>query len=97
MVVVRGEKTFSSLDPQERLVANVELDVAIRDRASSLSFGRPLLKSGAKVVALDDNGVLTEFLPDGGSRPLDAADAGADRDPKRRKDVHTLGARGQRV
>jgi hypothetical protein len=69
---VRGELPLSELATDERLVANVELDVAIRERAAATSFGRSLLKAGMTAVALDGNGVLTEFNPDGASRPADA-------------------------
>jgi len=68
---LRGEVPLSALATEERLVANVELDVAIRERAATASFGRALLKEGVTAVALDDNGVLVEFDPDGASRPLD--------------------------
>jgi hypothetical protein len=67
---VRGELPLSELATDERLVANVELDVAIRERAAATSFGRTLLKAGMTAVALDENGVLTEFLPDGALRPV---------------------------
>jgi hypothetical protein len=67
---VRGETPLSELSTDERFVANVELDVAIRERAATTSFGRPLLKAGVTAVALDENGELTQFLPDGASRPL---------------------------
>jgi hypothetical protein len=70
---VRGEIPLSEMTTEERFVANVELDVAIRERAATTSFGRTLLKSGMTAVALDDNGVLTQFHPDGSSRPLDAS------------------------
>jgi hypothetical protein len=68
---VRGEVPLSALATEERLVANAELDVAIRERAATASFGRALLKEGVTAVALDDNGVLVAFDPDGASRPLD--------------------------
>ncbi|MHB1582975.1 MAG: TA system antitoxin ParD family protein [Acidimicrobiales bacterium] len=70
---LRREVPLSALatDGEERLVANVELDVAIRERATAASFGRALLKKGVTAVALDDNGVLVELDPDGASRPLD--------------------------
>ena len=68
---VRGEVSLSALATEERLVANAELDVAIRERAATASFGRALLKEGVTAVALDDNGVLVAFDPDGASRPLD--------------------------
>jgi hypothetical protein len=67
---VRGETPLSALTIEERFVANVELDVAIREEASSAPFGRALLRSGMTAVALDENGVLTEFNPDGTSHPL---------------------------
>lgn len=72
---VRGETPLSALTTEERFVANVELDVAIRERATTASFGRALLKEGVTAVALDDNGVLMEFDPDGASRPLDTREA----------------------
>ena len=68
---VRGEMPLSALSSEECLVANVELDVAIRERAANTSFGRTLLKGGMMAVALDENGELTEFHPGGMSRPLD--------------------------
>lgn len=67
---VRGEMPLPALTTEERLVANAELDVAIRERAATASFGRALLKEGVTAVALDANGVLVEFHPDGTSRPL---------------------------
>src|SRR3981189_1064253 len=42
---VRGEMPISELATEERFVANVELDVAIRERAATTSFGRTLLKA----------------------------------------------------
>jgi hypothetical protein len=70
---VRGELPLSELPTDERLVANVELDVAIRERAAATSFGRALLKEGMTAVALDENGVLTEFHPVGASNAVDAS------------------------
>lgn len=81
---VRGEMPLSTLAVEERFVANVELDVAIQERAASASFGRPLLKAGVTAVALGENGVLMEFHPDGASRPLDAGTNTAVRVAKRR-------------
>jgi hypothetical protein len=67
---VRGETPLFTLTAEERFVANVELDVAIREQASAAPFGRALLSSGMTAVALDEHGVLTEFNPDGTSHPL---------------------------
>ena len=66
---VRGGTPLSALAAEERQVANVELDVAIQERAATTSFGRALLKAGVTAVALDENGTLTEFSPNGLSRP----------------------------
>ncbi|MGA2521032.1 MAG: hypothetical protein ABSG81_09475 [Acidimicrobiales bacterium] len=66
----RGELPLSALRAEERLVANVELDVSIRERAAGASFGRALLRSGLTAVALDENGALVEFCLDGSRRPL---------------------------
>jgi len=71
LAAVRGETPLSELATEERVVANVELDVAIRERAATASFGRTLLKTGLTAVALDDDGVLTQFFPDGATRPLE--------------------------
>jgi hypothetical protein len=84
---VRGEMPLSELATDERFVANVELDVAIRERAAGTSFGRALLTAGTTAVAIEDNGVLTQFGPDGGSRPLN---------PGRHADSHTARNRSRR-
>jgi ParD-like antitoxin of type II bacterial toxin-antitoxin system len=70
---VRGDVPLSTLSTDERLVANLELDVAIRERTAGASFGRALLKAGVTAVALDDDGALVEFRPDGSRQPVDAA------------------------
>jgi hypothetical protein len=70
--VVRGETPLSALAVEERFIANVELDVAIRERAAAASFGRAVMKAGMTAVALDENGALVEFDPDGASRSLGA-------------------------
>lgn len=79
----RGEMPLSALSSEERFIANVELDVAIRERAATASFGRTLLKAGMTAVALDEQGVLTEFHPDGASRPLDVGEQSAQADALR--------------
>ena len=78
---VRGEMPVRALTTEERLVANVELDVAIRERAATASFGRALLREGVTVVALDDNGVLVELRPDGAGKSTFAARILAERLP----------------
>jgi hypothetical protein len=67
---VRGEIPLSDLSPAEQRVANVELDVAIEERAAAASFGRDLLEAGLPIVVLNEAGELRELFPDGSSRPL---------------------------
>jgi hypothetical protein len=76
---VRGQLPLSALTSDERLVANLELDVVIRERAAGTSFGHSLLNAGLTAVALDDEGVLVEFRPDGSRRPVDAGQQPAQR------------------
>ncbi|MGH9089979.1 MAG: TA system antitoxin ParD family protein [Acidimicrobiales bacterium] len=71
VAAVRGERPMAGLSPEERLVANAELDLAVRERAGAAAFGRSVLRAGAVAVALNEHGVLTEIHPDGTSRPLD--------------------------
>jgi ParD-like antitoxin of type II bacterial toxin-antitoxin system len=66
---IRGATPLSQLGPEERFAANVGLDIAIRERAEAASFGRGLLREGIPAVALDENGVLTDFQPTGSSGP----------------------------
>lgn len=73
LATARGETPTSELVTDGHLVANVDLDVVIRERASTTFFGRALLKAGMTAVALDENGVLTQFNPDGESHPLDVS------------------------
>lgn len=68
---VRGELPLSELSEEERLVANTELDVAIRERASAAEFGQERLDAGMSAVAIDEQGVLVRFYPDGGREPVE--------------------------
>ena len=69
---VRGQLPLSDLSADERLVANIEIDAAVRERAAGTSFGRSVLKADLTAVALDEKGELVEFRPDGSVRPADA-------------------------
>lgn len=70
---VMGQSPLSALTADERLVANMELDIAIREGATAAAFGHSLLKAGLTAVALDEDGALVEFLADGSRRPVDGA------------------------
>ena len=49
---------------------NAELDAAISETARRVRFGEVLSGRGVTTVALDANGVLTRYHPDGTSSPL---------------------------
>lgn len=71
---VKGQLPMAALEGDERLVANVELDVAIRERAAGAGFGRALLAEGLPAVAVDDHGKIVEFRPDGTHVSLDPSE-----------------------
>ena len=71
-----GELPLADLTDSERLVANAELDATIQAQAESVSFGDRLAAEGVTTVALDDDGALVEFRPDGSRRVLAAPDDG---------------------
>ncbi len=68
-----GRLALSQLDEHERLVANVELDVAIQTRGDATSFGAQLAAEGVTTVALGDDGALIEYRPDGSQRVIAAS------------------------
>ena len=60
-----GELALGELGEDERLVANIELDVAVQTRADAVSFGSRLAAEGVTTVALAEDGTLVEHRPDG--------------------------------
>jgi hypothetical protein len=60
-----GELPFADLTDAERLVANAELDASIQAEAELTSFGDRLAGEGVTTVALDEDGALVEYRPDG--------------------------------
>jgi hypothetical protein len=68
-----GDMPLPEPAPEMRFDANQEMDIAIRARASTTSFGQALLDAGMTAVALDDSGVLMQHYPDGTSRPLEGS------------------------
>ncbi len=71
-----GELPFADLTESERIVANAELDASIQAQAESMSFGEHLAGEGVTIVALDDDGALVEYRPDGSRTVLAAPDGG---------------------
>lgn len=66
-----GELALTELTAEERLVVHAELDVAVAEVAQSTSFGDALAAEGITTVALDDDGNLVAYLPDGTTSPVD--------------------------
>jgi pimeloyl-ACP methyl ester carboxylesterase len=58
------------LSAEERAVFNAEVDAAVSETARRVRFGEVLSGRGVTTVALDANGVLTRYQPDGSSSPL---------------------------
>jgi hypothetical protein len=77
VAALAGELPLGEMTPEERLVANAEIDATIEVLADRASFGTELAAEGVTTVALDETGALVEYRPDGTTTVL----AGA---PKRR-------------
>ena len=60
-----GKLAEQDLTAEERTVFNAELDTSISEAARKISFGEVLAARGVTTVALDDDGVLTRYAPDG--------------------------------
>ena len=71
-----GELPLAELGGGESIVLNAELDASIQARAGALSFGDVLASEGVVTVALDDDGALIEYRPDGTRTVVAPAPAG---------------------
>jgi hypothetical protein len=75
VAALAGELPLADLTEAERLVANADLDASIQMQAQSVSFGERLAAEGVTTVALDDDGALVEYRPDGSCVVLVAPDS----------------------
>jgi ParD-like antitoxin of type II bacterial toxin-antitoxin system len=75
VAALAGELPFADLTETERLVANADVDASIQMQAQSVSFGERLAAEGVTTVALDDEGALVEYRPDGSRVVLVAPDS----------------------
>jgi hypothetical protein len=66
-----GTLALTELNPEERLVANAEVDAAITERRRAVNYGNVLAGEGVATVALDDEGHLVRHDPDGTMVRLD--------------------------
>ena len=68
---LRGTLALTDLTPEERLVTNAETDAAVAERLRTVHYGDGLAGEGVVTVALDDDGRLVRYAPDGTTTPLD--------------------------
>lgn len=70
MAVAAGEAQFSTLRPDERVLAHSLIDARIAERVARQRFGPDARKAGQITVSVDDDGNLIEIAPDGHRRRL---------------------------
>lgn len=68
-----GSLAMTELGPEERLVANAEVNAAISERLRTMNYGDVLAGEGIATVALDDDGHLVRYDPDGTTTRIDGA------------------------
>lgn len=69
--VEANEVDERELTPDERLWLNAELDALISESVRTVSFGEILAARGVTTVALDEQGVLTRYHPEGTTSRLE--------------------------
>ncbi|WP_006243459.1 TA system antitoxin ParD family protein [Mycolicibacterium tusciae] len=62
-----GRLDTDDLSEDEGLVFNAEISAAIEESLAAANYGDALSAHGITTVALDDNGEIVEFRPDGTS------------------------------
>ena len=67
-----GDLPIGDLSPEEGEVFNAEIDAAIAEQLAATNYGEALARQGVTTVALDEQGRLVEYRPDGTSRILSA-------------------------
>lgn len=68
--VLAGDLPIAALSDAERVVANAEFDSRVQEQAATLGFGDRLASEGLTTVAIDEDGALVEYRPDGTERVL---------------------------
>jgi hypothetical protein len=68
---LQGTLALTDLTPEERLVTNAETDATVAERLRTVHYGDVLAGEGVVTVALDDDGRLVRYAPDGTTTPLD--------------------------
>jgi hypothetical protein len=62
---IAGRRELADLTPDERLLANAEIDAAIEQAAVSTDFAARLAAEGITTVVMDEDGHLVTRHPDG--------------------------------
>ena len=65
-----GSLPERDLTAEERVVFNAEVDAAVSETARAVRFGEVLAARGVTTVALDDDGRLVRYHPDGATSLL---------------------------
>lgn len=68
--VLDGSVALEDLDGSTQIAVNAALDTDIDERAAGATLGVSALSHGTAVVALDDQGALVRYLPDGTTEVL---------------------------
>jgi hypothetical protein len=67
---LKGDLPLAELTPEEGVVFNAEIAARIEENLASKDYGAILAAEGVTTVALDDQGRLVEYSPDGSTRVL---------------------------
>jgi hypothetical protein len=62
---LQGELATTALSLEEGVVFNAEVAAAIEENLAHTNYGQRLAAEGVTLVALDDDGELVEYRPDG--------------------------------
>jgi hypothetical protein len=66
-----GDVPLRDLTDEEGVVFNAEISAAIQERLASADYGAVLGARGVTTVALDEDGEIVQYAPDGSSVRLD--------------------------
>lgn len=66
-----GELSLDELSVEEGVVFDAEIAVAIEERLAGTHYGQRLAAQGITTVALDEDGRIVEYRPDGTSAVLE--------------------------
>jgi hypothetical protein len=66
-----GEMPLRDLSAEEGVVFNAEIATAIEESLANADYGKRLAERGITTVALDDNGDIVQYRPDGSTAVLE--------------------------